>query len=476
MNTNLIIDTDSYKTSHWLQYPPGATNLFNYLESRGGVYPKTVFFGLQYLLEEYLTNPVTMRDVMKADEFFTAHGVPFNREGWVGIVNEHDGYIPLRIKALPEGTVVPTGVPLLTCEATDPKYFWVVGWFETMIVRLWYPITVATVSWHLKQLIKKYLEETADDLSGLPFKLHDFGSRGVSSRESAAIGGAAHLVNFMGSDTVVGVALANEVYGEHVNPDLGFAPDFMAGFSIPAAEHSTITSWGRDNEAVAYANMIKQFSKPGSIYAVVSDSYDIDNAVEHIWGEQLKQQVIDGGGTLVVRPDSGDPVFMVNTILHTLDRKFGSTVNSKGYKLLKGVRVIQGDGLNPYTIEMILKSVKMAGFSTDNVAFGMGGGLLQSVNRDTQKFAYKCSAIEIKYVDTMDSEGRMITRWQDVFKDPVSDPGKKSKAGKLGSKQIDGQWVVCKDEDPDNALELVFCNGNIHRIQTFTEIRELSNK
>lgn len=467
MNRNLIIDTDSYKSSHWLQYPPGTTNLFNYLESRGGKYSKTVFFGLQYILKEYLSKPFTGEDVSEAAGFFKAHGLPFNLEGWNRLLKVHGGYLPLRIKAVDEGSIIPTSLPLMTCEATDPEFFWLVGWFETMLMRLWYPITVATQSYHIKQLISKYLNETADDVSGLPFKLHDFGSRGVSSRESAAIGGASHLVNFMGSDTVAGVVMANETYGAG-----------MAGFSIPASEHSTITSWGQENEVDAYRNMLKQFGKPGAIFACVSDSYDVYKACEDLWGEKLRQEIIDSGAVVVVRPDSGDPVFVVNTLLHTLERKFGSKVNSKGYRLLNHVRVIQGDGINDATIDSILKSAKLAGFSTDNIAFGMGGALLQQVNRDTQRFAYKCSSIQ--KLDDPESKACVVTvKWHDVFKDPVDDKGKRSKRGRIGlkldpklSSSTQGSYAVCADEDPENLLKVRFENGNLLNQTTFAEVRE----
>lgn len=455
---NLILDVDSYKASHWLCYPPGSINVFNYLESRGGAYAKTVFFGLQYLLEKYLSKPVTQGDVLEAEAFFSKHGVPFNKDGWMGIVEDHDGYIPMRIKAVSEGSVIPTGLPLLTCEATDPKYFWVVGWFETQVMRLWYGTTVATLSWHVKQSIKSYMMDTCDDLSKLPFMLHDFGSRGVSSKESAAIGGAAHLVSFQGSDTIPGVLLANEYYDIE-----------MAGFSIPAAEHSTITSWGKDRETDAYDNMLNQFAKPGSILAVVSDSYDLFNAVKHIWGETLKQKVINSGATVVIRPDSGEPVTIVNQVLHDLDARFGSTLNSKGYRVLNNVRVIQGDGLNPYVIDRILLSAKLAGFSADNLAFGMGGGLLQQVNRDTLRFAYKCSAILLDC-------GPVGCEWFDVFKDPVTDPGKASKKGRIGTKLANGKYVLCDDSDPDNILKPVYENGMILSHTTFAEVRARSNE
>ena len=208
---NLILDTDSYKASHWLQYPPGITGMYSYLESRGGRYDKTVFFGLQYIMKKYLSATFTQEWVDEADEFFKAHGVPFNKDDWNYVVRDLGGKLPLTIKAVPEGTVVPTHNILASVECYDPKAFWTVSWFETMFMRIWYPITVATQSWHIKSDLLKWLEKSADDPQAeINFKLHDFGSRGVSSQESAGIGGAAHLVNFMGSDTVVGTWTANK--------------------------------------------------------------------------------------------------------------------------------------------------------------------------------------------------------------------------------------------------------------------------
>lgn len=406
---NLLLNTDSYKASHWLQYPPGTDATFFYVESRGGTYDRTVFFGLQAILKEYLAKPITHADVDEARDLFAAHGEPFNGTGWRYIVDRHDGLMPIRIRAVPEGTVVPTHNALMTIESTDPRAYWVPSYLETMLLRIWYPVTVATISWHAKQTLRQFLERTSDDPEGqLPFKLHDFGSRGVSSVESAAIGGAAHLVNFLGTDTVSGLQLAKAHYHEP-----------MAGYSIPAAEHSTITSWGREHEVQAYRNMLTQFAKPGAIVAVVSDSYDIYHAIREHWGKTLRQDVIDSGATVVIRPDSGDPVAVVHQCLELLDEAFGHTVNGKGYKVLNHVRVIQGDGINPTSIRAILERITSAGYATDNVAFGMGGALLQRLDRDTQKFALKCSAARV--------EGR----WIDVYKDPVTDKGKQSKRGRM---------------------------------------------
>ncbi len=408
---NSILDTDSYKASHWLQYPPNTTNVFSYIESRGGRDDQTVMFGLQYYLKRYLTHKVTEAEVLEAEEFFKAHGEPFNKEGWMHVVHDHGGALQLRIRALPEGTVVPVQNALVTVENTCPKCFWMTSWVETMLLRIWYPITVATESREIKKLIMKFLEKTSDDPKGeIDFKLHDFGSRGVSSQESAGVGGAAHLVNFMGSDTVVGVLTANRYYNSP-----------MAAFSIPAAEHSTITSWGKENEVEAYRNMLRNFAKPNSLVAVVSDSYDIYNACENIWGGTLKDEVVKSGATIIIRPDSGNPPEVVLKCLELLDKKFGHVINSKGYKVLNNVRVIQGDGINRDSIKKILIYAAGSGYSATNIAFGMGGALLQQHNRDTQKFAMKCSYME--------ANGKGIR----VFKSPITDPGKKAKQESLMS-------------------------------------------
>ena len=401
MNKNIILNTDSYKTSHWLQYPPGTQYVFSYIESRGGDYEQTLVYGLQIFLKEVLSKGVTQEDVNQAEKVLTAHGVPFNKEGWEYIVNEHDGKLPVRIKSVPEGTVVPIKNVLLTIENTDPKCFWLTSYLETALLRaFWYPTTVATVSWRIKQLIKKYMVETGGDLTGLPFKLHDFGARGVSSQESARVGGSAHLANFMGTDTIAGTICAMEIYNTE-----------MPAFSIPAAEHSTITCWGKENEEAAFRNMLEQYKSNG-ILAVVSDSYDIYNAAEELWGKKLRQEVIDSGAIVVVRPDSGHPATVVSNLLEILDSKFGSVINDKGYKLLNNVRIIQGDGINENSIKEILEKAKGLGYCADNLAFGMGGALLQHMDRDTQQWAMKCSAMCIN------------GQWRDIYKDPVTDSGK----------------------------------------------------
>jgi len=181
MSKNLILRTDSYKASQWKQYPDGASGLFSYFESRGGIYPETIFFGLQYYLKEYLSKRVLTQDVEEAKKFFKLHGVDFNYEGWMYIAKELDGRLPVKIRAVPEGTKIPVSNILMSIESTDPKVFWIVNWLETLLVKVWYPTTVATQSHFLRKLIYKSLVETSDNPDAeIDFKLHSFGYRGCS--------------------------------------------------------------------------------------------------------------------------------------------------------------------------------------------------------------------------------------------------------------------------------------------------------
>ena len=448
ISKSIILNSDSYKYSMPFLYPENTEVVYSYIESRGGEWDRTVFFGLQAFIKEYLITPITEEDINIAETIITAHGEPFYREGWDYILSEHNGKLPVIIKAVPEGTVVPTHNVLVTIENTDPKCWWLTTFLETSILRaVWFPTTVATNSYESKQIILHYLEKTGDT-SLIDFKLHDFGARGVSSFESSGIGGAAHLINFMGTDNVTSLLYAKEYYGAEI-----------AGFSIPASEHSVITAWGKDGEVDAYRNMIKQHAKPGNTIACVSDSYDIYNACK-LWGTELKEDVIDSGTTLVVRPDSGEPSAVVLNCLRILDEHFGHTINEKGYKVLNHVRVIQGDGINHNSIRSILACAEIAGYSADNIAFGQGGALLQQVNRDTLKFAMKCSAV------------RVAGEWRDVFKDPATDHGKKSKKGRVDLfTKPNGTYFTATESDFDSELKVAFENGELKNEITFDEVR-----
>jgi nicotinamide phosphoribosyltransferase len=453
---NILLDTDSYKVSMWKQYPPGTEYVSSYIEARKNPWTQVTFFGLQHLLEE-LATPITAEDVDFADQVWTAQGLPFNREGWMGIVEKHGGRLPLKIQAAPEGARMQHGNVLVQVVNTDPEFFWLTTWVETKLMRVWYPTTVASLSATIRDMIRERLEQTADDPDfELPFKLHDFGARGVSSAESASVGGAAHLVNFMGTDTGPALLHAMRYYS---------APMAGTAASIPASEHSTITSWGREGEVEAFRNMLNQFGD-GVLLACVSDSYDIWNAADNLWGEQLRAQVEEQTALLVVRPDSGDPRTVPVELVKRLDAKFGSTINTKGYRVLNNVRVIQGDGINLDTIRDIMDALIDEGYSISNIAFGMGGALLQASDRDTMSFAMKASAIRIN------------GEWKDVYKDPVTDSGKRSKRGRLALIVQDGEYETVREDDlvgdmryPGvNRLETVFLNGDVLAAPSWTEV------
>jgi nicotinamide phosphoribosyltransferase len=416
--------------------------------------------GLQYILKSNFAGTVfTLEDVEEAQKFAHQHfgGNPrcFNHEGWKSLYAKHGGMVPLRIKAVKEGSVLGAQNALVTIENTDPEFYWLTNWAETVLLQVWYPITVATLSRAIKQVIGEALVRTGDP-SLLPYKLHDFGFRGVSSRESAAIGGAAHLFNFVGTDNLAAIELLQQYYGAA-----------MPGVSIPASEHSTITAWGREHEADAYENILKHV--PEGIVACVSDSYDIYRAVRDLWGGKLHDKVMHRKGTLVIRPDSGEAVTVLEQLFNIAAEKFGFEVNRKGWKVIAPqVRFIQGDGVNYYTIQNMISQLTRRGWSMDNWSFGMGGALLQQLNRDTLRFALKCSAVDVN------------GQWHDVYKQPVTDPGKDSRAGRFVVLREGNEFVTMKQEEGSgiegiDQLELVLEDGVLHRDQTLEEIRAIAS-
>lgn len=442
---NPILATDAYKQTHWMQYPSGTEFVYSYLESRKD--DPTVFFGLQYFLQHIEGSIVTTAHVDEAEAFcrkvFGAEY--FNRLGWLRIVNEHGGRLPLRIKAPPEGMVIPGRNVLVTMENTDPTCPFITNFMETWMLQVWYPITVATRSYRIRKVIDEYARRTGCEVG--PFHLNDFGFRGVSSRESAGIGGMAHLVMFDGTDNLEGIRYAMNTYEASV-----------CGHSVMAAEHSTVTAYGEGNETQAYA-AIMEACPSDALLSIVADSYDIHHAVRHIFGNRLKSRILDRLGTVVIRPDSGPPSLMCAEVLAGLWGSFGGTTNPHGYRTLDPhVKVICGDGIDEDSIRRILDAITAPGlrFSTDNIVFGMGGALLQQVHRDTHAFAFKCSATCRDGV------------WHDVYKTTSSDPSKASKRGKLALVE---PGATVKSPHEDDLLTTVFEDGEVRVRHHFDDVR-----
>jgi nicotinamide phosphoribosyltransferase len=459
--------SDAYKYSHFKQYPKGAAIVEVYLEARlpEGV---STFAGLQNLCQTYLEGSVFDEDdIIEAAMVCKNMDIPFNRHGWEDMLEKYNGRLPLAIWAVPEGSRIPNGQAQMIVTNTDPDFFWLPGFMETVVLRgIWYPTTVASTSKNIKDIIYRGLRMTADDPDAeIMFKLHDFGARGVSSHESAEIGGMAHLYNFYGSDTVEAVGAIYKTFPETKADDY----EFIVAKSIPASEHSTVTSWGQENEEAAYRNLLETF--PTGLVANVSDSYDIWNAITNIYGKGLRKLITERDGVFIVRPDSGDPVVTPVEVIKALMKEFGFTYNTRGYKVLPDyLRVLQGDGIGIEEVEKIIDLMIEERLSVSNIAFGMGGGLLQSVNRNVLDYACKCSALRVDEV------------WREVFKNPITDSKKKSKKGILRLTKTDGvyetvnmldfdlnEWADIKDE-----MELTLDNGFLTRY-TLEEVRDLAN-
>lgn len=459
LKISLICRVDSYKFSHPFAYPRNIRAMSSYGEARMKRSDVVVPFGMQLLVKRYLSETITMADVDAAEKFAEAHfgRKLFDRAAWEKVVTVYAGKLPLIIRTVPEGTVMSGGLPIYTVTVLDADLFWMSASFETMIQRaIWYPTTVASRDLITKRAIKRFYELTGADMGLLPFALHDFAGRGVSSAETAEIGGAAHLVNFMGSDTVEGILTANFYY-----------KDVMAAFSVYATEHSIECAWGGGSEdALAYIRHQLAQSPPGSIVSIVIDGYDVYREAE-LMCTQLRDEIIAAKVKVVFRPDSGDMMEVVPRILRMQEQAFGVQMTDKGYKQIQHVGVIQGDGVDHDAILVLLKKVTDLGYSADCVIFGSGGALLQKVNRDTLSFAQKASSILV------DGE------WRGIAKNPVTDSGKRSKEGVLTTvrSKMTGELMPARldlgalDSEFEDIMQLVYHTGVLYNETTLTDVR-----
>ena len=450
---NICTASDSYKYAHWAQYPKGTEKVYSYFESRNGAtYDQTMFFGLQYLLKKFFVGEVVTRQKIDAAQCrVDAHLAPgaFNICGWNYILEKCGGRLPVTIKAVPEGLPVDTNNVLLTIENNVPEAYWLTNYLETILTHVWAPSTVATMSYNAKRMMMKFLKRTSDDQEAINFMLHDFSFRGVSSFQSAYIESAGHLINFMGTDTFPAVECAMDYYN---------APEVVA-YSVPATEHSLMTARGKAGEMQILGELLDKY--PTGILSVVIDSYDylafIANAVKN-----FKDKILSRDGKLVFRPDSGAPNQVTMEVIDALAAGFGHTTNSKDYKVLNPkVGVLWGDGIDIQGIAGILFTMEVQGWASENIVFGMGGGLCQKINRDIQRFAFKSSYQE------RDGVG------YDIFKNPI-DKSKRSKKGRLKLiRDTSGRFsTVRENEDGEDILEPVFKNGELVREMTFEQVRK----
>ena len=461
IENNICLLTDSYKLTHHYLYPKGTEKIYSYLESRTGAeFNKTIFYGLQYILKKYLVgNVVSEEKVLEAEKLVDAHIAPgiFNTDDWMYIARELDGKLPIEIKAVAEGSPVNVGNVLMTVENTDKRAYWLPNYLESLLLQVWYPSTIATLSAEVKKLCNFYLDVTGSSKDNLNFMLHDFGYRGASSTESSRLAGSAHLLSFSGTDTVPSLAIPANYYNT----------DEIQGFSVQATEHSVMTAMGPDGEMEQAINVVQ--NAHDGILSIVIDSYNYKNFLENacIKGHALNDEINNflnkaEGNKVVFRPDSGEPISTTIDCLEIIEKGFGTHKTDKGYKIFnENIGLLWGDGLDYQKIRDILFGIKAQGWAAENLIFGMGGGLHTAVNRDTQRNAFKCSA-QLR-------EGK----WIDMFKKPL-DTSKKSKKGRLKllvNDNFEYKTVPIESEGEDQ-LRTVFKNGELLIDDSFEDIKK----
>lgn len=486
-NTPITLLADFYKLSHRKQYPEGTTKVYSTLTPRSNKYApysdEIVWFGLQYFIKEYLIDRFNKdffnkpkKDVVKEYKRLVEYSLGKEYSDTKHIEELHDlGYLPIKISALPEGSLVPMRVPVMTIENTHDKFFWLTNFLETILsTTIWLPTTSATLAYSYRKILNDYAMKTTGSLAGVDFQGHDFSMRGMSSEQSAATSGAGHLLSFKGTDTIPSILFLEKYYNANIEAEL-------VGTSIPATEHSVMCSYGKQNEKELLKHLLENVY-PTGIFSVVCDTWDFWKVVTEYLPE-LKEVILNRNGKLVVRPDSGNPVDIIcgtkakdgNTpeekgLVELLYEIFGGEVNKDGFKVLDPhIGAIYGDSITLEIAKEICEKLYKKGFATTNVVFGIGSYSYQYATRDSFGFAVKATYAVVN------SEERML------FKDPKTDSGiKKSQKGLV---------VVSKDKDhkyiyedgfvnnseykiKDNLLRTIFFNGKLLRQTSLSEIRE----
>lgn len=530
-----LTSCDSYKLGHADQYPPGTTKVYSNFTPRSirhlnvpDQYKPTeiVWFGLQIFLQDLVAvwDETFFKQPKEAvvAEFVEIAGPFCGPNGFDGkrLEQLHDlGYLPLEIRALPEGSLVPANVPVLTITNTVPEAFWLPNFMETwMSADLWKASTSATISYAYRQIINKYADLTGGSKEFIMWQGHDFSPRGMSGIADAARSGAGHLLSFAGTDNIPAVKLVRDVYDGKAT--------FIGG-SVPATEHSVMCAGGKETEIETFRRLIKTY--PSGVLSIVSDTWDFWNVITNI-AQELKQEILDrvpdelGLAKVVFRPDSGDPVriiagyeainvaslddaelfkahaderfdgvvrcqgkyytveridgercdeFEVKEIaaavaegaVVTLWKGFGGTANDLGYKTLnQRVGLIYGDSITPARADEILRRLAAKGFASDNIVFGIGSYTFQYNTRDSLGFAMKATYVEI--------DGKPV----EIFKDPVTDNGTKKSAKGLLQVVRQGNRLALRDqvswaEEKQGEMRTVFLNGKITVQESFADIR-----
>lgn len=479
MKSNPLLAIDFYKADHRRQYPAGTTEVYSNFTPRNNGHAKAagieenkiVWFGLQGFIKTFLQDAYNKtlfsgpshssasdngaayigEYKMVMDQALGPNAVPIDHlEQLMNL-----GYLPIEIKALPEGSRVPIGVPVLTIKNTHPEFFWLPNYLETiMSASLWKATTSATTAFEYKKILTKYALETGGDLDFVKFQAHDFSFRGLSGLEDARVSGGAHLTSFVGTDTVPAIPYMKEYYGATE----------LVGCSVPATEHSVMCMGTKADEIGTFKRLITELY-PQGIVSIVSDTWDLWKVLDEFM-PTLKSIILQRNGKVVIRPDSGDPVDIIPKAIEKLWAVFGGTYSSKGYRILDShIGLIYGDSITPNRARAILSKLKELGFASTNVVFGVGSYTYQYVTRDNFGFAMKATS------------GVVNGERRDIFKDPITDDGtKKSARGLLQvTRTADGYKLkdqCTEKEESDGELITIFKNGELVQETDLDTIRK----
>lgn len=472
--------TDAYKCDHIHQYPPGTEYVFSTVTARKGRDPRykgiilaNVQGAVQRYLIEYVNDTFFSRPKQEVLDEFSSTMLGYlgpNNIGTQHWADLHDlGYLPLTVRSLPEGSFVPYGVPCITVANTNPKFFWLTNYIETLLSSvIWQACTSATLACEYRVLLEEWAEYTGSPQEFVDWQAHDFSFRGMSSPESAMFSGMGHLTAFTGTDTIPAVK-----YLEHYYDATG-----LVGGSVPATEHSVMCAGGDTDELETFSRLLDLY--PTGILSVVSDTWDLWHVLTVIL-PQLKDKILARDGKLVIRPDSGDPVKIIcgdpdapegsparEGVAALLWRTFGGTFTSKGYGLLDShVGIIYGDSINLDRCERINSGLANLLLASANMVYGVGSFTYQYNTRDTHGFAMKATWCQINGSERM------------LFKDPVTDDGtKRSAKGRTSVHLVDGEYVLVDNQDLcawqgdwHDQLAPVFLDGYAYCRLTLEEVR-----
>lgn len=468
---NPIFCVDFYKTGHIYQYPEGTEYIYSNLTPRSSINgeKQVVWFGLQYFLKKFLIESfdqeffsVRRNKILKEYKDLMRDCLNIDNPNLDHIANLHElGYLPLKIKSLDEGSIVPLKIPVLTIRNTLPEFYWLTNYIETALSCMtWKMSTSATTAYQYKKLLTKYALETTGTPDCVQYQAHDFSFRGMSNIEDAAMSGAGHLTCFKGTDTIPAIKLVQDYYG-----------GTNIGGSIPATEHSVMCAGTKDKELDTIKRLLTEVYPEGMV-SIVSDTWDLWNVLDNIL-PQLRGIIDNRPGRVVIRPDSGDPVEVSLKTVESLIDTFGShevgPVFTQKYKRMSDkLGVIYGDGITLTRCEQILEGLKQKGYSSDNMVFGVGSYTYQYKTRDNLGWAMKATWAQINGEE------------RELFKDPVTDNGNKRSAkglltvvrGKRKWHMYDQQpsYYEFAEEDYDS-LTTRFKDGKIYNETTLDKIR-----